>query len=39
VTTAPLKRSEFGVGKGTSGEGMIGDDVTVDIQIEATREN
>ncbi len=37
VTTAPLKRSDFGVGKGTSGEAMIGDDVSVDIQIEAAR--
>ena len=37
VTTAPLKRGDFGIGKGTSGEGMIGDEVSVDIQIEATR--
>jgi polyisoprenoid-binding protein YceI len=38
VTTAPLKRSEFGIGKDATGAGMIGDDVTVDIQIEAVRE-
>ena len=37
VTTAPLKRSDFGVGKGTGGEWMIGDDVAVEIEIEAAR--
>jgi polyisoprenoid-binding protein YceI len=37
VTTAPLKRSVFGIGTGATGSSMIGDDVTVDIQIEATR--
>ena len=37
VSTAPLKRSDFGVGKGTGGEWMIGDDVTVEIKIEAAR--
>ncbi|HEV2842951.1 MAG TPA: YceI family protein [Chthoniobacterales bacterium] len=37
VTTAPLKRSDFGVGKGTGGEFMIGDDVSVEIEIEAAR--
>jgi len=38
VTTAPLKRSDFGIGKDATGTSMIGDDVTVDIQIEAARE-
>lgn len=37
VTTAPLKRSDFGIGKGATGAGMIGDDVTVSIEIEASR--
>jgi polyisoprenoid-binding protein YceI len=39
VTTAPLKRSEFKLGwsKGVEIVAMIGDEVTVDIQIEATR--
>lgn len=37
VTTAPLKRSDFGVGKGTGGEWMIGDDVAVEIEIQAAR--
>jgi polyisoprenoid-binding protein YceI len=37
VTTAPLKRSEFGIGTSATGAGTIGDDVTIDIQIEATR--
>jgi polyisoprenoid-binding protein YceI len=37
VTTAPLKRSDFGIGKGATGASMIGDDVAVDIQIEAGR--
>lgn len=37
VTTAPLKRSDFGVGKGTGGEWMIGNDVAVEIEIEAAR--
>ena len=39
VTTAPLKRSEFKLGwsKGVETVSMIGDDVAVDIQIEATR--
>lgn len=37
VTTAPLKRSHFGIGKGTGGEWMIGDDVAVEIKIEAAR--
>jgi polyisoprenoid-binding protein YceI len=36
VTTAPLKRSDFGIGKGAGGA-MIGDEVTIDIQIEAAR--
>jgi polyisoprenoid-binding protein YceI len=35
VTTAPLKRSEFGIGKDATGAGLIGDDVTVNIEIEA----
>ena len=34
VTTAPIKRSQFGFEPAS----MIGDDVTVDIQIEAIRE-
>jgi len=38
VKTAPLKRSDFGIGTGATGTSMIGDDVTVDIQIEAVRE-
>lgn len=37
VTTAPLKRSDFGIGKGAGGEWMIGDDVPVEIEIEAER--
>ena len=37
VTTAPLKRSDFGIGKGATGASMIGDDVTVNIEIEASR--
>ena len=37
VTTAPLKRSAFGIGKGATGASMIGDDVTVEIEIEAAR--
>jgi polyisoprenoid-binding protein YceI len=37
VTTAPLKRSDFGIGKGTGGEWMIGNEVTVEIEIEAAR--
>jgi polyisoprenoid-binding protein YceI len=39
VTTAPLKRSEFKLGwsKGVEVVSMIGDEVSVDIQIEATR--
>ena len=37
VTTAPLKRSEFGIGKDATGAGMIGDDVMVTIEIEAAR--
>ncbi len=41
VTTAPLKRSEFKLGwsKGVETVSMIGDEVAVDIQIEATRAN
>jgi polyisoprenoid-binding protein YceI len=40
VTTAPLKRSEFKLGwsKGVETVAMIGDEVAVDIQIEATRD-
>lgn len=40
VTTAPLKRSEFKLGwsKGVEAVSMIGDEIAVDIQIEATRE-
>jgi polyisoprenoid-binding protein YceI len=37
VTTAPLKRSEFGIGQGATGASTIGDDVMVTIEIEATR--
>lgn len=39
VTTGPLKRSEFKLGwsKGVEAVSMIGDDVAIDIQIEATR--
>lgn len=37
VTTAPLKRSDFGIGKGTGGEWMIGNDVAVEMEIEAAR--
>lgn len=39
ITTAPLKRSEFKLGwsKGVETVSMIGDEVAVDIQIEATR--
>jgi polyisoprenoid-binding protein YceI len=37
VTTAPLKRSAFGIGLGATGSSMIGDEVAVDIQIEAAR--
>ena len=39
VTTAPLKRSEFRLGwsKGVETVAMIGDEVAVDIQIEARR--
>lgn len=39
VTTAPLKRSEFKLGwsKGVETISMIGDEVAIDIQIEATR--
>lgn len=39
VTTAPLKRSEFKLGwsKGVETVSMIGDEVAIDIQIEATR--
>jgi polyisoprenoid-binding protein YceI len=37
VTTAPLKRSDFGIGKSTGGEWMIGNDVAVEIEIEAAR--
>ena len=40
VTTAPLKRSEFKLGwsKGVETVSMIGDDVAIDIQIEAARD-
>jgi polyisoprenoid-binding protein YceI len=40
VTTAPLKRSEFKLGwsKGVETVSMIGDEVAIDFQIEATRE-
>lgn len=37
VTTAPLKRSDFGIGTGATGTSMIGDEVSVNIEIEATR--
>jgi polyisoprenoid-binding protein YceI len=37
VTTAPLKRSAFGIGTNATGSSMIGDEVAVDIQIEAAR--
>lgn len=39
ITTAPIKRSEFGLAwsKSVEAVSMIGDDVTVDIQIEAER--
>jgi len=39
VTTAPLKRSEFGLAwsKSVEAVSMIGDDVTVNIEIEAER--
>jgi polyisoprenoid-binding protein YceI len=36
VTTGPIKRSEFGVGQSLQAR-MIGDDVTVEIEIEAVR--
>jgi polyisoprenoid-binding protein YceI len=35
VTTSPLKRSDFGIGKGATGASMIGDEVAVEIEIEA----
>ena len=40
VTTAPLKRSQFGLvwSKSVEAVSMIGDEVVVDIQIEAARE-
>jgi polyisoprenoid-binding protein YceI len=39
ITTAPIKRSEFGLvwSKSVEAVSMIGDDVAVDIQIEAAR--
>jgi polyisoprenoid-binding protein YceI len=39
ITTAPIKRGEFGLtwSKGVEAVSMIGDDVAVDIQIEAAR--
>lgn len=39
VTTAPIKRSQFGLvwSKSVEAVSMIGDEVAVDIQIEATR--
>lgn len=37
VTASPLKRSDFGIGKGAGGEFMIGNDVAVEIEIEAAR--
>jgi polyisoprenoid-binding protein YceI len=37
VTTAPLKRSDFKIGEGATGASMIGDEVTVSIEIEASR--
>jgi polyisoprenoid-binding protein YceI len=41
ITTAPIKRSEFGLAwsKSVEAVSMIGDDIAVDIQIEATRSN
>ena len=40
VTTAPIKRSQFGLvwSKSVEAVSMIGDEVAVDIQIEAVRE-
>jgi len=35
--TEPLKRSDFGVGEGAGGNWMIGNDVAVEIEIEAAR--
>jgi len=39
ITTAPIKRSEFGLAwsKSVEAVSMIGDEIAVDIQIEATR--
>lgn len=37
VTTRPLKRSDFGIGKGAGGAWTIGDEVAVEIEIEAAR--
>jgi polyisoprenoid-binding protein YceI len=37
VTASSLKRSDFGIGKGAGGEWMIGDDIAVEIEVEATR--
>jgi polyisoprenoid-binding protein YceI len=37
VTTVPLKRSDFGIGKDAGGAWTIGDDVAVEIEIEAAR--
>jgi polyisoprenoid-binding protein YceI len=37
VTTVPLKRSDFALGTGATGSSMIGDEVSIDIQVEATR--
>ena len=39
VTTAPIKRSQFGLtwSKSVEAVSMIGDDVNIDIQIEASR--
>lgn len=37
VITAPLQHSGFGIGKGAGGEWMIGNDVAVEIEIEAAR--
>jgi polyisoprenoid-binding protein YceI len=37
VTTTPLERSEFGIGTDATGAGLIGDEVAVTIEIEATR--
>jgi polyisoprenoid-binding protein YceI len=41
IATAPIKRSEFGLSwsKSVEAVSMIGDEVTVDIQIEAARAN